>query len=140
VAFLLGLGLAVAVGMGHHLAIAALAVAVRWLSRHGRSPILPAFCALLALHAAEILAYAGAYAAILHLGWFGGLAGAFSGGWEGLITFSGINFTTLGNTAIEVEGSLRLVAMLQSLAGFMLLTWSATFLYSVCARSWQEGP
>ena len=38
---------------------------MRRLDRWDRPTILPAFCGLLALHAAEIVAYAGAYAALL---------------------------------------------------------------------------
>ncbi len=138
-AFLAGLVLAALAGAAHHLAVAGLAAGVRRLRRRDRPVILPAFCGLLGLHATEILAYAGVYAALLRLGWFGRLAGEFAGSWEGLIYFSGINFVTLGYTAIEVEGSLRMISMLQSLTGFMLLTWSATFLYSVCSKSWEEG-
>ena len=43
---------------------------MRRLDRWGRPTILPAFCGLLALHAAEIVAYAGAYAALLRSAYF----------------------------------------------------------------------
>ena len=55
--------------------------------------------------------------------------------WTGLIYFSGINFTSLGYTQIEAAGPLRLINMMQSLGGFMILTWSATFSYSIWSKA-----
>lgn len=52
-----------------------------------------------------------------------------------MIYFSGINFTTLGYTQIEAMGPIRLINMMQSLGGFMILTWSATFIYSVWKKA-----
>ncbi|EPX82140.1 hypothetical protein Salmuc_02509 [Salipiger mucosus DSM 16094] len=50
-----------------------------------------------------------------------------------------MNFTTLGYTQIELAGDIRIVTMLQSLGGFMILTWSATYLFTVCQRSWRRA-
>jgi hypothetical protein len=52
-----------------------------------------------------------------------------------LIYFSGINFATLGYTQIDTAGSIRMISMMQALLGFMLITWSATFTYTV----WQQS-
>lgn len=78
------------------------------------------------------------YRGLLVSGALGDLGGAYDGSWGGLIYFSGINFATLGYTQIETSGPIRMVNMMQSLGGFMVLTWSATFLYSVCERAWRE--
>ncbi len=67
--------------------------------------------------------------------WFGTFSGAYTGSVADLIYFSGRTFVTLGFTQMETSGSIRLVAMMQSLGGFMILTWSATFIYSV----WQDS-
>ncbi len=100
--------------------------------------IVVAFLGLLVLHTAEIVAFAAVYKVLLLWGGFGEFAGAYDTSWGGLIYFSGINFATLGYTQIETSGAIRMINMMQSLGGFMLLTWSATFLYSVCERAWQE--
>lgn len=82
---------------------------------------------LLALHTIEILAFAAVYRALQ--GWgVGGFDGSYDPCWSGLIYFSGVNFATLGYTQIEATGPIRMVNMMQSLGGFMVLTWSATFL------------
>lgn len=59
-------------------------------------------------------------------------------GFADIVYFSGINFTTLGMTQVEVAGPLRFVTMLQSLAGFMLLTWSAGYLYAAVGKYWRN--
>ena len=97
-----------------------------------------AFLGLLALHTLEILAFAVVYRGLLVWGALGDLGGAYDESWSGLIYFSGINFATLGYTQIETSGPIRIINMMQALGGFMVLTWSATFLYSVCEQAWRE--
>ena len=58
---------------------------------------------------------------------------------QDVLYVTGISFSTLGYSSIEVVGPFRLLLMLQSLLGFMLLTWSATFLYSACQQVWQKA-
>jgi hypothetical protein len=36
------------------------------------------------------------------------------------------------------RGPIRMINMMQSLGKFIVLTWSATFLHSVCERAWRE--
>ena len=45
-----------------------------------------------------------------------------------------MNFTTLGQTGMSIVGPMHIVAMMQALAGFMVLTWSASFLYATCRQ------
>lgn len=92
------------------------------------------FFGLLTLHTLEILAFAAIYRMLL--GWraLGDFGGIYEASWNGLIYFSGINFATL----IETSGPIRMINMMQSLGGFMVLTWSATFLYSVCEQAWSD--
>lgn len=84
--------------------------------------------------ALEILMFVGAYHVLPNWMEMGQLQG-IDVSWTGLIYFSGINFTTLGYTQIEAAGPIRLINMTQSLGGFMILTWSATFSYSVWKRA-----
>jgi hypothetical protein len=49
----------------------------------------------------------------------------------GLLYFSGVTFATLGFTAQKAVGAIRLLVMAEALGGFMLITWSATFVYSI---------
>ncbi|MEX2495375.1 MAG: ion channel [Woeseia sp.] len=90
------------------------------------------------LHTLEILAFAAVYCGLLDWGVLGNLGGRCDESWTGLIYFSGINFATLGYTQIETTGPIRMINMMQRLGGCMVLTWSATFLYSICERAWRE--
>jgi hypothetical protein len=136
-ALLIGLMLVSLLGIFHH-------VALRFLDRltgpdlvRPNVTVVATFIGLLAVHTCEILLYAVAYAVLLRWPQFGALRGDFDAGWESLIYFSGINFTTLGYTQIETSGSIRIISMMQSLGGFMVLTWSATFIYSAWGKAFR---
>lgn len=134
----LGFALVAVLGVGHHYGL----LAVRAIKPDGNAKpqgaIIVTFLGLLALHTLEILAFAAIYRVLLAWGALGGLGGDHDASWGGLIYFSGINFATLGYTQIETSGPIRMINMMQSLGGFMTLTWSATFLYSVCERAWRD--
>ncbi|MGF1551225.1 MAG: ion channel [Paracoccaceae bacterium] len=139
-AFLIGFALVAVVGVFHHVCLRGLD---RLTGRDRVSPnatILVVFLGLLTLHTAEIAIWMLAYAALLRSGDFGQLAGAYQGTWGDLFYYSGINFTTLGYTQIEASGDIRAVGMMQSLGGFMVLTWSATFIYSAWERAFRLQP
>ncbi len=136
-ALLIGFVLVALLGLFHH-------VCLRGLDRlTGRdrswpnATLISIFIGLLTIHLAEILLFALAYGILLRWPAMGALAGEFEQSWEGLVYFSGINFATLGYTQIETSGPIRLVSMMQSLGGFMVLTWSATFIYSSWAKAFR---
>lgn len=93
-----------------------------------------AFSELAVIHFSEIVLFALAYVGLAAWVYPDSFGGAFEGRWTDWLYFSGINFATLGYTGIDIAGPLRIVSMMQSLLGFMLLTWSATFLYDSYER------
>lgn len=133
---IIGFGLAAAVGIYHHFTLRALDRLAGGVERHPDRTLIGIFMGLFAVHFSEILIYALVYKELLEFDRIGQLSGQYEGSWEDLVYFSGINFATLGFTQIEASGPIRLISMLQSLLGFMLITWSATFTYSV----WQRMP
>ncbi|MFT6533800.1 MAG: hypothetical protein ACJASC_003365 [Limimaricola cinnabarinus] len=137
-ALLIGFVLVSALGIAHHYGLLAVRAMKPNSDDRPQAAIMMAFLALLALHTLEILAFAAVYRVLLGWGVLGDLGGSYDASWGGLIYFSGINFATLGYTQIEANGPIRMINMMQSLGGFMVLTWSATFLYSVCERAWRE--
>ncbi|MCK5931031.1 MAG: hypothetical protein KAG89_02580 [Fulvimarina manganoxydans] len=137
--FAIGLLLVVVMGAVHHVGVLTIIRITPHAGGRGHAAVLVTFTGLLLLHSLEIVAAALALAGLLRIDAFGALAGDYSGTWEGLIYFSGMSFVTLGYTDIKAEGPIRLVAMFLSLGGFMVLTWSATLLYSVCGKAWQQG-
>ncbi|MGX0878224.1 hypothetical protein ACSSV4_002921 [Roseovarius sp. MBR-154] len=136
-ALLIGFGLVVLLGAGHHFALVGLRYTTAHANRHPHRAIISVFLGLVAIHVTEILMFAGAYRILLSWHWTGSLIGV-DDGWRDIVYYSGINFTTLGYTDIEAEGPIRLISMMQSLGGFMILTWSATFIYTVWKRALNE--
>ncbi|RKT32777.1 ion channel [Roseovarius halotolerans] len=134
---LIGIGLVVSLGVGHHFALIGLRQITAQARERPHRSIISVFVGLVAIHLTEILLFAGAYHVLLTWNSVGTLAGHDSG-WQDLVYFSGINFTTLGYTRLEAQGPIRMVSMMQSLGGFMVLTWSATFIYTVWKRA-QDG-
>lgn len=137
-AIALGISLVGAVGLIHHNALYHLGRLTPDPNIGSTRAIHLTFVGLLFLHVAEILVFAVANR--LLLGW-DRMGGPIKGtlDWAEVIYLTGVNFTTLGYAKIELSGPIRMVTMLQSLGGFMLLTWSATYLFTVCQKSWQEA-
>lgn len=134
-ALLTGFILVALLGIAHHFGILCVRRCLPRLKEQTHRAVLTAFLGLLVLHTVEIIAWAGVYAVMLDGEWFGTLGGSYKGSWDDLVYFSGMNFVTLGFTQLKTEGAIRMVSMMQSLGGFMILTWSATFIYSV----WQDA-
>ena len=49
-------------------------------------------------------------------------------------------FTTVGFGDIVPTGPLRLLAGMEALTGFVLITWTASFLYLEMNRLWRQQP
>ncbi|MSU90865.1 hypothetical protein GE300_14775 [Rhodobacteraceae bacterium 2CG4] len=135
-AFVIGLALVALMGALHHLSLRALERVSGYDRNQPNLTIQIVFLGLLGIHALEILIWAGAYRILL--GWgVGDLTGAYNGTWTDLVYFSGVQFTTLGYTDITALGDIRLIALMEALGGFMVLTWSATYLYSAWQRAFR---
>ncbi len=92
--------------------------------------------ALLSTHFVQVFIFAIAHFAIEHM--YGERVGRLSSAADGSlmesIYFSGVVFSTLGFGDIVPEGPLRLLVTVESIAGLMLIAWSATMTYSVLER------
>ncbi len=107
---------------------------------HPHIAILLTFWGLLLLHVSEIAFGAFAYGLAMSIEGAGSITGGYGDSPVGLLYFSGVTYATLGFTGQIVEGPIRLFAMLQSLGGFMLITWSATFVYSIWDEQFRSHP
>jgi voltage-gated potassium channel len=81
------------------------------------------FGVILGLHLAEICLWAGFYY------WRGGLADL-----ETCLYFSATTYSTLGFGDIVLPRPWRLVGVLESLTGVLLLGWSAAFFFTIIHR------
>jgi hypothetical protein len=54
----------------------------------------------------------------------------------GLVYFSGTSYTTVGYGDIILIGSGRIVAVIESVLGLVLIAWTASFTYYEMNRKW----
>ena len=135
--FILGFALAAGFGVAHHFALSGIRAIAPHERRHAKTKVVVTFLSLLTLHTAEL-----SFLAVLNHqmieNWFPEAFGGAERSITDTLYLTGIAFTTLGYSSLEAAGAYRLLLMFQSLLGFMLLTWSATFLFSACQKSWQQ--
>jgi len=116
---------------------------IRWLKpeRHQHSPfgLLLTFWGLALLHMIEIGIAAVVVATLLGDPAYGMLSDGMNGSDAAdYLYFAGISFSTLGYTGMEATGPIRLMVMMLSLSGFMLITWSATFIYTIWGETFRQ--
>lgn len=108
--------------------------------RHPHLSVVVTFWSLGLLHLIEIAIGALVLWLLLFIPGSGSLGATFGGAPADYLYVAGISFVTLGFAEVEAQGAIRMVVMLLSLAGFMLITWSATFIYTIWGESFHEKP
>lgn len=103
-------------------------------SNHFR--LIAAVFGILAAHTLQVWIFASAFYFMHHSEGWGHLAGNFSGSLLDCVYFSFTTFTTLGYGDIEAFGILRFLTGIEALAGLVLITWSASFLFMEMQRYW----
>jgi hypothetical protein len=101
-----------------------------------RAKILFGVFGALFAHFVEVWVFAGAYYVLNHHSSFGTLGGNFDGSWWDCVYFSFTVYTTLGFGDITAHGLIRFLTGVESLAGMVLITWTASFLYLEMRRYW----
>ena len=105
--------------------------------RHRARIVSVVFIALVA-HVIEIWIYAYAYFSMHNAKDWGSLQGNFDGSLLDSVYFSFTTFSTLGFGDIEPFGDIRFLVGMEALAGFVLITWSASFLYFEMQKYWDS--
>ncbi|MBU3575030.1 ion channel [Polynucleobacter sp. UK-Mo-2m-Kol15] len=94
--------------------------------------------AIFVAHVFEIWLFALGYFFTLQFPAMGGLVGNISG--HGFLLdcayLSFVTFTTLGYGEIVAQGYLRYLTGVEALTGFILITWSASFLFIEMQKYW----
>ena len=94
--------------------------------------------AIFMAHVVEIWLFAFGYFFTLQFPVMGGLVGELSG--HGILLdcayLSFVTFTTLGYGEIVAQGYLRYLTGVEALTGFILITWSASFLFIEMQKYW----
>ncbi|EDY86007.1 hypothetical protein GP5015_560 [gamma proteobacterium HTCC5015] len=87
-------------------------------------------------HVIEIWLFAAAYWVLVQVPDAGRVEGASQ--FLDYVYFSFVNFTTLGYGDLTPTGYIRFLAGTEGLAGFVLITWTASFLYVQMGRLWKD--
>jgi hypothetical protein len=92
----------------------------------------------LAAHALEIWVFALSYFWMHHAQGWGHFEGNFQGTLLDCAYFSFTTYTTLGIGDVAPQGEVRYLVGLEALTGFVLITWTASFLYLEMTRYWDQ--
>ncbi|MGM0563888.1 MAG: ion channel [Pseudomonadota bacterium] len=87
-------------------------------------------------HVIEIWLFAVAYWCLVKIPGTGEIVGATA--FLDFVYFSFINFTTIGYGDVVPKGYVRFLAGTEGLTGFVLITWTASFLYVQMGRLWRD--
>lgn len=101
--------------------------------------VLKVVAALFVLHVVEIALFGFVYWGLLVFEGTGGIDGASQFGPLDALYFSAVSFTTVGFGGITPVGAIRFVAGAEALIGFMLITWSASFMFLHMQRHWRDS-
>jgi hypothetical protein len=134
--FLLNALLVVFVVLIHHEALLNLNSILGRMRQSHRFRLIVAVFGVLVAHTVEVWIFATAYFFMHHAEGWGELTGNFSGNFLDTVYFSFTTFTTLGYGDIQPEGDLRYLTGIEGLTGFVLITWSASFLFVEMQRYW----
>lgn len=99
--------------------------------------VLKVVAALFVLHVIEIALFGVVYWGLMLLDRTGGIEGTEHFGPLEALYFSAVSFTTVGFGGLKPIGAIRFVAGAEALIGFMLITWSASFMFLHMQRHWR---
>jgi hypothetical protein len=122
----------------HYESLRAITILTSHLTIPHRALSLVVIAGVLLAHLLEICIFAAGFFLMQeHLG-LGSVAGQFNGSALDYFYFSATTYSTLGVGDLFPTGSIRLVAGIEALTGFVLIGWSASFTYLSMQRSWDQ--
>ena len=105
---------------------------------HHRRRIVILILCLLLLHIVEIWIFGGGYYLLLQQESFGDLSSLDVTMFDA-IYFSASVYTTLGFGDIVPTGAIRFLTGTEALSGFMLISWSASYVFVEMLKTWRRG-
>jgi hypothetical protein len=118
-----------------------LLLTLRGLARLGvrrRVKVLYGIGSVLLLHTVEIWIFGLVYWLLLHWPETGSVGPGVQHLFD-LVYFSAATYTTAGYGDLVPVGAIRFLAGTESLAGFVLITWSASFTFLEMEKFWKGG-
>ena len=118
---------------------------LRWLSTRlvalggvRRRKVLLGVYGVVLLHVAEIWMFGLCIWGLTHMNNAGSIVGAPDNGLLDCVYLSATTFATVGFGDLVPVGPVRLVTGTEALSGFILITWSASFLYLEMQEFWRN--
>jgi len=103
-----------------------------------RRKVLLGVYGVILLHVAEIWLFGLAIWGLLHLPHAGTIGGTHDGGLLDAVYLSATTFSTLGFGDLVPVGPVRFITGTESVSGFILITWSASFLFLEMQEFWRR--
>ncbi|HEY6530588.1 MAG TPA: potassium channel family protein [Cellvibrionaceae bacterium] len=122
----------------HYEALSKLTEALKRVHLQPRMRILLLIFAILITHVVEVWLFGVTYFLLVAGEGHGALFAEYPMGLLDCIYFSAVCFTTLGLGDITPVGAIRFLAGTEALAGFVLVTWSASFTFVEMQRFWKS--
>ncbi len=135
---LLTMSIVLASVLVHYLSLMGLSLLMPALRVAGPLKILIGVVGAILAHVIEAGLFAGAYYYMSGTPGWGELHGAYSGTYADSLYFSLTTYTTLGYGDIQPMGPVRYLAGLEALTGFVLITWTASYLFVEMRRYWDR--
>jgi hypothetical protein len=117
---------------------------LRWISARlnhlttvRRRKVLFGVYGVVLLHVAEIWLFGTSMWALIQIPEAGGLTGTASASFLEVVYLSANTFTTVGFGDVVPVGAVRFLCGTEALTGFILITWSASFLYLEMREFWK---
>ncbi len=131
--------LVVATTVLHYEVLAMLSARLPDVRITSRLKVLVVLLVTFASHMLQILMYAAAIYALVHVFGLGSLSGEGKPTALMCIYYSAETFTSLGYGDIVPHGEARLLAGVETLNGLLLIGWSASYLYISMERFWKPA-
>jgi hypothetical protein len=103
-----------------------------------RRKVLVGVYGVIALHVVEIWLFGTCVWALLQYPNAGSISGAHQAGLFDAVYLSATTFSTLGFGDLTPIGPVRFIAGTESVTGFILITWSASFLFLEMQEFWRR--
>jgi hypothetical protein len=110
----------------------------QWTHRFGRRTVLIGIVVVLLLHTIEIGVFGLAWWTLLQWPGLGSIPGMTGVDLPDALFLSSLAFTSLGFDNLTPGGPVRILAAIEALSGFVLITWSASFTYLDMSRHWRD--
>ena len=109
------------------------------LSRQRRRRVLLLMFVILSTHIAEIWLFGAGYMLLVSNGSLGALTGLPATSLPDFVYFSAVTYATVGFGDVVPVGAIRFLAGMESLTGFVMITWSASYTFLEMQRDWRPG-